>query len=73
MYAHASLVQAFRNTAIGKFLSISIALYVFNVSIDSVDPSTLDGKENLSINDIESFVELIIEDVCNGEDFFSRG
>lgn len=72
MNAQASLIRTFRNTMLGRFLSIGIALYILNVSIDSVDATTLHGKENLLINDIESFAELIIEEIISVEDFFKE-
>lgn len=72
MDAQVNLIQSFRNTILGKFLSIGIALYVLNVSIDSADATTFQGKENLTINDIESFAELIVEELIQVEDFFTE-
>jgi hypothetical protein len=72
MNSNVNLIRVFRNTTLGKILSIGIALYIFNISIDSVDATTLTGKEDLITNDIESFAELIVEEMANCEDFFQE-
>jgi hypothetical protein len=43
-----------------------VTLQVFNISIDPADHAP--GREDLSINDIESCVELILEDMLGDPD-----
>lgn len=44
-----------------------MAVYLFNISVDTADPSPDYLPEDLSINDQESFVELILEKVLGYE------
>jgi hypothetical protein len=52
----------FRQQKAVRFLWLVMALHIFNVSIDSVDLLPAHLPEDLSINDTESFVELVLED-----------
>lgn len=67
------LIQIFRkshyNVRVACFL---LAVHFLNFSIDPVDlrPNTV--AEDLSINDIESFTELVAEDVLGYEDCFAE-
>lgn len=46
-----------------RIVPFLLALYLFNLSIDPRDPQAESISENLSVNDIESFCELILETV----------
>jgi hypothetical protein len=52
-----------RNHIISRFLCFVFALHIFNVSIDTPDAQPDYIAEDLSINDIESVVEFVLEDV----------
>jgi hypothetical protein len=45
-----------------------MGLYLFNISVDIADPEPQHIPEDLSFNDQESFVELILEKVLGYED-----
>lgn len=45
-----------------------MALFLFNISVDTVDPYPNFISEDLSINDQESVVEIIVEQVLGFED-----
>jgi len=45
-----------------------MALYLLNISVDTADPVSEAISENLSINDQESVVELIVEQFLGYED-----
>lgn len=40
--------------------------------MDSVDPVSAYAKEDLSVNDIESFVEFLVEEIADFDDFFKE-
>lgn len=44
-----------------RFVCILLALHIFNVSIDMPDGQPYDVPEDLSINEQESFIELVLE------------
>ena len=52
-------IALFRNRLLTTLVCTLVSVQVFNLSIDPVD--TLYGKEDLSVNEIESCVELILE------------
>jgi hypothetical protein len=47
-------------------VSLTVILQIFNISIDPADPNP--ANEDLSINDIESCVELIVEVILDQHD-----
>jgi hypothetical protein len=48
-----------------RFLSGVLAVYLLNISIDPQDISVPWQQENLYVNEIESIVELIAEEILN--------
>ncbi|MBN3582670.1 hypothetical protein JYB64_09775 [Algoriphagus aestuarii] len=49
-----------------------MGLYLFNLSVDRADPNPKHIPEDLSINDQESMVELIAEQILGLEDAFEE-
>lgn len=56
-----TLLRTMRQQFLMTIISMVVTLQILNVSIDPVDPHP--GKEDLSVNDIESCVELIVEEL----------
>jgi hypothetical protein len=48
-----------------KWMSLFMALYILNLSVDAPDAHIHAVKDNLSINDQESVIELIVEKVLD--------
>lgn len=65
------LFQIRQNLAV-KFLWGILALHFLNVSIDTPDRNPEYISENLSINDQESIIELIVEKVIGIENAFAE-
>jgi hypothetical protein len=61
-----SIIGAFRKRSFFTIINVMVALQLFNSSIDAADPHF--GSEDLTINDIESCVELVLEVILNRED-----
>lgn len=61
-----TLMQTFRNRFFMTFISWTVILQLFNTSIDPADPHY--GPEDLTINDIESCVEFVLEIVLGHTD-----
>jgi hypothetical protein len=61
-----------RQSLIGRGLIIALALYLFNSSIDFRDQRVAYLKEDLNLNEIESFAELIIEEIVCIDNFFEE-
>ncbi len=57
-----------RNSTFTRFLFGLLGLYFLNISVDSPDPFPNKVPEDLSFNDQESIVELIVEQVLGFED-----
>jgi hypothetical protein len=57
------LMQTLRAKFLMTITSVIVTLHVFNISFDAVDPNF--GQEDLSINDIESCVEFVLEVVLD--------
>lgn len=51
-----------------RFLTWVLAIYLLNISIDPQDISAPWQEENLYVNEIESVVELIAEEILNYSD-----
>ncbi len=49
-----------------------MGFYLLNISVDTVDPNPEYIPEDLSINDQESIVEIIVEQVLGYEDAFGE-
>lgn len=62
------MLSRIRNSVFSKFLWGLIGLYLLNISVDTADPDPSHVPENLSINDQESIIELVIEKVLGYED-----
>jgi hypothetical protein len=56
-------MQFIRQNILLKYLWIGLALFIFNVSIDTPDAFGDEVAEDLSFNDIESIGELVLEDI----------
>lgn len=57
-----------RNHILTKLLWAFMGLYLLNISIDNPDAHSNEISENLSINDQESIIELVLEKVLGFED-----
>ncbi len=60
-------MQVFRNTKILRYFSLIIGLVILNISVDSPDFNKK-FPEDLSLNDQESIVEIVIEKILGFED-----
>jgi len=61
-------MKIIRSHIISKLLCLVMALHVFNCSVDMPDAQPDYIAENLSINDMESVVEILLEEVLNIKD-----
>jgi hypothetical protein len=57
-----------RNSGFFKFLWGLMGLYLLNISVDSPDHYSDSIPEDLSINDQESIIEIVIEQILGYED-----
>lgn len=62
------MIGQLRNSSFLKILWGLIGLYLFNISVDTTDPHPQQIPEDLTINDQESIVEIILEEILNYED-----
>lgn len=62
------MLRNLRNNVFAKFLWGFMGLYLLNISVDTTDPNPDHLSENLSINDQESIVEIVVEKVLGFED-----
>lgn len=60
----------FRHHILSKSLLWMLTLHLFNVSVDPPDKEMFGVAEDLSINDMESVMEIIIEDFMGINNFF---
>lgn len=51
------------SVGISRLIAFLLAMHVLNISIDTADPFHQQQKEDLSVNDIESIAELMLESV----------
>ncbi len=51
-----------------RFLCVALAVYLLNISIDPRDITTTWQKEDLRINEIESIIELVAEEMLDYDD-----
>lgn len=61
-------MRQFRKVSLIRFLSFSLAIYLLNISIDPRDGSEAWAKEDLAVNEIESVLELLVEEILDFED-----
>ena len=51
----------FRKASYQNWAAMAMAIFLVNVSIDPPDPGRAQGQEDISVNEIESIVELALE------------
>lgn len=66
------MLNQIRNSVITKVLWGMIGLFMLNISVDAADPNPEHIPEDLSINDQESIIEIIVEKVLGYEDAFKE-
>jgi hypothetical protein len=62
-----TVISRLRNSLFSKVLWGLMSLYLFNISADATDPYPQHISEDLSINDQESFIEIIVEKILGYE------
>lgn len=62
------MISQIRNSIFSKILWGLMGLYMLNISVDAVDSKPNNIPEDLSINDQESIIEIIVEQVLGYED-----
>ncbi|PKA99478.1 hypothetical protein B0O79_3190 [Flavobacteriaceae bacterium MAR_2009_75] len=62
------MLSQIRNSVFTKILWGLIALHLLNISVDTADPNPQHIPEDLSFNDQESIIEIVIEKVLGYED-----
>lgn len=62
------MILIFTNKVIIRYLWGAMALYLLNISVDTPDFHSNTITEDLSINDQESLVEVILEEILGFED-----
>lgn len=65
-----AIIEFFRLKTVSVPLTLSVALYLFNISINFINPAYLPEEQEFSRNEIESFAELLLEEVGDCKDFF---
>ncbi len=58
-------MNSLRSISFVKGIWLFMAIYLFNVSVDSKDVTNLFGREDIRLNEIESIVELVVEEVMD--------
>lgn len=61
-YSYFRTVQFFRNHIVARALALFMAAYILNFSVDSPDAQPDHMAEDLSINDLESIAEIVLEE-----------
>jgi uncharacterized protein YlzI (FlbEa/FlbD family) len=61
------VLNQIRNSVFTKILWGLMGLYLLNISVDTADPNPEHLTENLSINDQESIVEIVVEKILGYE------
>lgn len=62
------MLSQIRNSVFTKILWGLIGLHLLNISVDTADPNPEHIPEDLSINDQESIIEIVLEKVLGYED-----
>lgn len=65
-------MKIFKRNIIIRFLCLFMALQIFNLSIDTKDSIPDNVPEDLTINDQESFIELVLEKFLGFENAVSE-
>ena len=58
-------MKVFRHIAFIRFIWLFVALNILNFSVDAPDGQPDFEKEDLAINDMESIVEIVLEEIAN--------
>lgn len=66
------MLKKIRNNTFSRFLWGFMGIYLLNISVDTSDPTPNHVPENLSFNDQESILEILIEKVLGFEDAFKE-
>lgn len=66
------MIYQLRNSVFTKVLWGLMALYLLNISVDTPDPNATFVAEDLSINDQESIIEMLVEQVFGYENAFKE-
>jgi hypothetical protein len=66
------MIQTLRNSRFTNVFWGIFSLYLFNLSADNPDATSRYQKEDLSINDQESMVEVVLEHIMGFEDAFEE-
>ena len=61
------MLSQIRNSVFTKIFWGLMGLYLLNISVDTADPNPEHIPENLSINDQESIVEIVVEKILGYE------
>lgn len=61
------MIQRFRNSGFSRTLWGFVTLILLNLSVDTIDPQTELIPEDLTINEQESVVEILLEEVLGIE------
>lgn len=61
------MISRIRNSAFIRILWGVMGIYLLNISVDTADPQPEHIPEDLSFNDQESFIEIIVEQVLGYE------
>lgn len=61
------MIAHFRNSISIKVFWTLIAIYLLNISVDTTDPAPQSVTEDLAINDQESLVEIVVEEILGFE------
>lgn len=61
------MLNQIRNSVFTKILWGLMGLYLLNISVDTADPNPKHIPEDLSINDQESIIEIVLEKVLGYE------
>lgn len=62
------MISRIGNSVYTKIIWGIMGIYLFNISVDTIDSTPSHLPENLAINDQESIVEIIIEKILGYED-----
>ncbi|AEV31791.1 hypothetical protein Oweho_0778 [Owenweeksia hongkongensis DSM 17368] len=66
------MINSIRNSVYLKVIWGFLGLFLLNISVDSVDLNPQHISEDLTINDQESIIEIIIEKLLGFENFVSE-
>jgi len=61
------VISQIRNSVFTKILWGLMGLYLLNISVDTADPNPEHIPEDLSINDQESIIEIVVEKILGYE------